>query len=132
MFHFLSPYKLGHKILFGLYLHAMADKTTEDVEVIDDWEEEDDEVEAKVVSSPITLPFFFLDYVLVNFFCSILQLGDGGDGGGIVLGGVAWGERVLSIASQVLNEYKQDLELFAFRTSPRGYIYIRLDKPSHE
>lgn len=81
-------------------------KTTEDVEVIDDWEEEDDEVEAK--------------------------LGDGGDGGGIVLGGVAWGERVLSIASQVLNEYKQDLELFAFRTSPRGYIYIRLDKPSHE
>ncbi|KAF8096339.1 hypothetical protein N665_0312s0026 [Sinapis alba] len=81
-------------------------KTTEDVEVIDDWEEEEEEVEAK--------------------------LGDGGDGGGIVLGGVPWGERVLSIASQVLKEYEQDLQLFAFKTSPRGYIYIRLDKPSHE
>ncbi|KAL0731382.1 hypothetical protein Bca4012_027476 [Brassica carinata] len=81
-------------------------KTTEDVEVIDDWEEEEYEVEPK--------------------------LGDGGDGGGVVLGGVPWGERVLSIASQVLKEYEQDLQLFAFRTSPRGYIYIRLDKPSHE
>ncbi|KAJ0242811.1 Uncharacterized protein family UPF0090 [Hirschfeldia incana] len=81
-------------------------KTTEDVEVIDDWEEEEYDVEAK--------------------------LGDGGDGGGVVLRGVPWGEKVLSIASQVLNECKQDLQLFAFRTSPRGYIYIRLDKPSHE
>lgn len=74
MFHFLSPYKLGYKILFGLYLHALADKTTEDVEVIDDWEEEDDEVEAKVVSSDTTLPFFFLDYVLVNFFVLFYSL----------------------------------------------------------
>ncbi|KAF2560216.1 hypothetical protein F2Q70_00015723 [Brassica cretica] len=30
--------------------HPLADKTTEDVEVIDDWEEEEYEVEAKVVS----------------------------------------------------------------------------------
>ncbi|RID74755.1 hypothetical protein BRARA_B01841 [Brassica rapa] len=81
-------------------------KTTEDVEVIDDWEEEEYEVEAK--------------------------LGDGGDGGGVVLRGVPWGESVLSIASQVLKESEKDLQLFAFRTSPRGYIYIRLDKPSHE
>ncbi|KAL0682938.1 hypothetical protein Bca4012_049786 [Brassica carinata] len=81
-------------------------KTTEDVEVIDDWEEEEYEVEAK--------------------------LGDGGDGGGVVLRGVPWGERVLSIASQVLKESEKDLQLFAFRTSPRGYVYIRLDKPSHE
>ncbi|KAF3541370.1 hypothetical protein F2Q69_00020296 [Brassica cretica] len=77
-----------------------------DVEVIDDWEEEEYEVEAK--------------------------LGDGGDGGGVVLRGVPWGERVLSIASQVLKESEKDLQLFAFRTSPRGYVYIRLDKPSHE
>ncbi|CAH8327121.1 unnamed protein product [Eruca vesicaria subsp. sativa] len=81
-------------------------KTTEDVEVIDDWEEEDEDVEPK--------------------------LGDGGDGGGIVLRGVSWGERALSIASEVLMQSEQDLQLFAFKTSPRGYIYIRLDKPSHE
>ncbi|CAN6843995.1 unnamed protein product [Brassica oleracea var. botrytis] len=75
--------------------------------------------------------YLIADYVLVNF-CSILQLGDGGDGGGVVLRGVPWGERVLSIASQVLKESEKDLQLFAFRTSPRGYVYIRLDKPSHE
>ncbi|AEE34894.1 unnamed protein product [Arabidopsis thaliana] len=82
-------------------------KATDDVEVIEDWEEDEDEdVES--------------------------QLGDGGDGGGIVLKGVAWGERVLSIAAQVLKQSEKDLELFAFKTSPRGYIYVRLDKLSTE
>jgi hypothetical protein len=85
----------------------LADKATDDVEVIEDWEEDEDEdVES--------------------------QLGDGGDGGGIVLKGVAWGERVLSIAAQVLKQSEKDLELFAFKTSPRGYIYVRLDKLSTE
>ncbi|XP_010511944.2 PREDICTED: uncharacterized protein LOC104787976 [Camelina sativa] len=82
-------------------------KTTDDVEVIEDWEEEEEEgVES--------------------------QLGDGGDGGGVVLRGVPWGERVLSIAAEVLKQSDKDLELFAFKTSPRGYIYVRLDKLSNE
>ncbi|ESQ28330.1 hypothetical protein EUTSA_v10018935mg [Eutrema salsugineum] len=81
-------------------------KTTDDVEVVDDWEEEA-EVEPK--------------------------LGDGGDGGGVVLGGVPWGERALSIAAEVVKQSEEeDLQLFAFRTSPRGYIYVRLDKLSNE
>ncbi|XP_010415553.1 PREDICTED: uncharacterized protein LOC104701546 [Camelina sativa] len=82
-------------------------KTTDDVEVIEDWEEEEEEgVES--------------------------QLGDGGDGGGVVLRGVPWGERALSIAAEVLKQSEKDLELFAFKTSPRGYIYVRLDKLSNE
>ncbi|CAA7053639.1 unnamed protein product [Microthlaspi erraticum] len=81
-------------------------KTIDDVEVVEEWEDEE-EVEAK--------------------------LGDGGDGGGVVLGGVPWGDKVLSIASEVVNQSeKEDLQLFAFKTSPRGYIYVRLDKLSNE
>ncbi|CAE5963529.1 unnamed protein product [Arabidopsis arenosa] len=82
-------------------------KTTDDVEVIEDWEEEEDE---EVES----------------------YLGDGGDGGGIVLRDVPWGEKVLSIAAEVLKQSEEELELFAFKTSPRGYIYVRLDKLSNE
>ncbi|KAL1218487.1 hypothetical protein V5N11_001655 [Cardamine amara subsp. amara] len=81
-------------------------QTIDDVEAIDDWEEEDEEVEP--------------------------QLGDGGDGGGVVLRGVSWGEKALSIAAEVLKQFEEDLQLFAFRTSPRGYIYVRLDKLSNE
>lgn len=61
-----------------------------------------------------------------------MQLGDGGDGGGIVLQGVAWGERVLSIAREVLLQFADDMELYAFKTTDRGYIYVRLDKLSNE
>lgn len=76
-----------------------------EVEPIDLWEEED-EAEPKV--------------------------GDGGDGGGIVLENCPWGERVLSLAQSVLGRLGEDMELYAFKTSPRGYIYVRLDKLSHE
>ncbi|XP_010551377.1 PREDICTED: uncharacterized protein LOC104822006 isoform X2 [Tarenaya hassleriana] len=80
-------------------------ETTDDVEVIDEWEEEEE-------AEP--------------------QIGDGGDGGGVVLRGVPWGERALSIAVEVLKQFSSDVKLFAFRTSPRGYIYVRLDKLSNE
>ncbi|VVA94571.1 unnamed protein product [Arabis nemorensis] len=106
----IAPYSFPEKtrkcfILYNNhYLYAL-NKTADDVEVIDDWEEEE-EVEPR--------------------------LGDGGDGGGIVLGGVQWGEKALSIASQVVKQSEEDLQLFAFRTSPRGYIYVRLDKLSNE
>ena len=62
----------------------------------------------------------------------IEQYGDGGDGGGVVLNGVPWGERAHSIALEVLSQFGDDIELFAFETTPRGYVYVRLDKLSHE
>ncbi|GMH01796.1 hypothetical protein Nepgr_003635 [Nepenthes gracilis] len=73
--------------------------------VIDEWEEED-ELEP--------------------------QIGDGGDGGGIVLQNVPWGERALSIALEVLLQFGNDMKLYSFKTSPRGYVYVRLDKLSNE
>ncbi|XP_073135186.1 uncharacterized protein [Henckelia pumila] len=83
---------------------ALEDSSGE-VEPIDLWEEED-EAEPKV--------------------------GDGGDGGGVMLENCPWGERVLTIAHSVLEQLGEDMELYAFKTSPRGYIYVRLDKLSHE
>ncbi|CAN4124615.1 unnamed protein product [Withania somnifera] len=81
------------------------DETIEDVEPIDLWEEEE-EVEP--------------------------EIGDGGDGGGIVFQGCSWGDQALSIARDVLLQLGNDVELFAFKTSPHGYIYVRLDKLPNE
>ncbi|CAK7326221.1 unnamed protein product [Dovyalis caffra] len=58
------------------------------------------------------------------------KLGDGGDGGGVMLQGLPWGERALSIARQVLLPFGDDFKLFSFKTTPRGYVYVRLDKLS--
>ncbi|VFQ85447.1 unnamed protein product [Cuscuta campestris] len=79
--------------------------TSEDVEPIESWEEEE-EVEP--------------------------ELGDGGDGGGVVFQNCPWGEQALSIANEVLKEHTVDMELYAFKTSPKGYIYVRLDKHTNE
>lgn len=49
-----------------------------------------------------------------------------------MLQNVAWGEKVLSIAHEVLQQFGDDIKLYAFKTTPRGYIYIRLDQLSHE
>ncbi|CAI9096448.1 OLC1v1032601C2 [Oldenlandia corymbosa var. corymbosa] len=73
-----------------------------EIEPIDAWEEEDEEVESKI--------------------------GDGGDGGGVVFQNCRWGERALAIAHEVLLQFGDDLKLYAFKTSPQGYIYVRLDK----
>ncbi|KAH1031455.1 hypothetical protein J1N35_043629 [Gossypium stocksii] len=78
----------------------------DDGEFTDEWEEEDETVEPKV--------------------------GDGGDGGGVVLQGVPWGESALSIAHDALKLFCDDIKLYAFKTTPRGYIYVRLDKLSDE
>ncbi|XP_012464664.1 uncharacterized protein LOC105783638 [Gossypium raimondii] len=78
----------------------------DDGEFTDEWEEEDETVEPKV--------------------------GDGGDGGGVVLQGVPWGESALSIAHEALKLFSDDIKLYAFKTTPRGYIYVRLDKLSDE
>ncbi|CAI0390727.1 unnamed protein product [Linum tenue] len=84
-----------------------ADETANEGESDDGWEEEEEEAEPKV--------------------------GDGGSGGGIVFQGVPWGERTLAIAREVLAQFGvEDLELFSFKTTPRGYVYVRLDKMSNQ
>nr|XP_011463004.1 PREDICTED: uncharacterized protein LOC101306516 isoform X1 [Fragaria vesca subsp. vesca] len=60
------------------------------------------------------------------------MVGDGGDGGGVVFHGVPWGERALSIAREVLAQFFDDMKLFSFKTTPRGYVFVRLDKLSNE
>ncbi|KAK7309893.1 hypothetical protein RJT34_06990 [Clitoria ternatea] len=60
------------------------------------------------------------------------KIGDGGDGGGVALQNVPWGERALSIAEEVLMHFSNDIKLFAFKTTPRGYVYVRLDKLTHQ
>ncbi|KAI3502525.1 hypothetical protein L1887_30643 [Cichorium endivia] len=79
--------------------------SNDEVEPIDLWEEEDE-------AEP--------------------EIGDGGDGGGVVLQNCSWGEKVLSIAQEVLPQFGDDIEIFAFKTSPRGYIYVRLDRLCNE
>ncbi|XP_042490854.1 uncharacterized protein LOC122070709 [Macadamia integrifolia] len=81
------------------------DEMFEDGETTDGWEEEEDDVEP--------------------------EFGDGGDGGGVVLGDVPWGEKVLSIAREVVLNFS-DMDLYAFKVSPRGYIYVRMDKLSNK
>ncbi|XP_042052778.1 uncharacterized protein LOC121798026 isoform X1 [Salvia splendens] len=82
-----------------------SDESNGEVEPIDSWEEEDE-------AEP--------------------EVGDGGDGGGVVLNNCPWGEKALSIAQEVLREFSEEMQLYAFKTSPRGYIYVRLDKLSNE
>ncbi|XP_071696007.1 uncharacterized protein [Rutidosis leptorrhynchoides] len=79
--------------------------SNDEVEPIDLWEDEDE-------SEP--------------------EIGDGGDGGGVVLQNCPWGEKVLSIARDVLLQFGDNIEIFAFKTSPQGYIYVRLDRLCNE
>ncbi|KAJ4961264.1 hypothetical protein NE237_021174 [Protea cynaroides] len=80
------------------------DETLEGGETSDGWEEEEEDVEP--------------------------EIGDGRDGGGVVLGDVPWGEKVLSVAREVLLNFSE-MDLYAFKISPRGYLYVRLDKLSN-
>ncbi|CAD6226723.1 unnamed protein product [Miscanthus lutarioriparius] len=53
------------------------------------------------------------------------EIGDGG----VALRGVEWGERALVAAEEVLaDHFGDDVALFAFKVSPKGYVYVRLDK----
>lgn len=45
---------------------------------------------------------------------------------------VPWGEQALKIAHEVLSQFGDDVEIFAFKTTPRGYIYVRIDKLSNK
>ncbi|XP_022776731.1 putative tyrosine-protein kinase C03B1.5 [Durio zibethinus] len=55
-----------------------------------------------------------------------------GDGGGVVLHGVPWGESALYIAHGVLKLFNDDIKHYAFKTTPCGYLYVRLDKLSND
>jgi hypothetical protein len=59
----------------------------------------------------------------------VFQIGDGGNGGGVVLRDVKWGARALAAAEEVLAEhFGDDIAMFAFKVSPKGYVYVRLDR----
>ncbi|XP_021895318.1 LOW QUALITY PROTEIN: uncharacterized protein LOC110812782 [Carica papaya] len=81
--------------------------SNEEKETIEEWEEEDE-------AEP--------------------EIGDGGDGGGSCIAkGVPWGANgFCSIANEVLLQFGDDMKIYAFKATPRGYIYVRLDKLSNE
>ncbi|KAM3385964.1 hypothetical protein ACQJBY_009557 [Aegilops geniculata] len=57
------------------------------------------------------------------------EIGDGSNGGGVALRDVKWGARALAAAEEVLGEHLgDDIAMFAFKVSPKGYVYVRLDK----
>ncbi|KAH9708052.1 DUF150 domain-containing protein [Citrus sinensis] len=109
-----SPLALSHRFLSSSVTqnkdhyeeHPLQHEETEAGETTDDGWEEEDEAEP--------------------------QVGDGGDGGGVVFQGVPWGERALSIAHEVLLQFGDDIKLYAFKATPRGYVYVRLDKLSNK
>ncbi|KAK1381085.1 DUF150 domain-containing protein [Heracleum sosnowskyi] len=107
---FLSSTKIQNLLMILAFSYVIVqsgasaytkDEASEDIVPIDEWEEEDE-------AEP--------------------EIGDGGDGGGIVFQNCSWGARALSIAQEILPQFGDDIELFSFKTTPRGYIYVRLDK----
>ncbi|XP_017426566.2 uncharacterized protein LOC108335137 isoform X2 [Vigna angularis] len=105
----LPPFKSHLSSFSSTFLrsfsHHFPEETSDEGATTDGWEEED-ETEPKI--------------------------GDGGDGGGVALQNVPWGQRTLSIAEEVLMQFSEDIKLFAFKTTPRGYVYVRLDKLTDE
>ncbi|KAJ1696393.1 hypothetical protein LUZ63_004905 [Rhynchospora breviuscula] len=62
---------------------------------------------------------------------SNIVVGDGGDGGGISLGSTPWENEALSIAEELSeNSFDGDFRIYAFKTSPRMHIYLRIEKLS--
>ncbi|KAI4328567.1 hypothetical protein L6164_020909 [Bauhinia variegata] len=92
------------KSIVGRYESSLQRETSEEGET-DGWEEEEE-----------TEP----------------EIGDGGAGGGVLLQGLPWGQLALSIAEEVLTQFSDDMKLYAFKTTPRGYVYVRLDKLTNE
>lgn len=59
------------------------------------------------------------------------KAGDGGDGGGIALGSKQWEKEALSIAEELSEKsFDGDLKIYAFKTSPKLIVYIRIEKLS--
>ncbi|BBN03776.1 ribosome maturation factor RimP [Marchantia polymorpha subsp. ruderalis] len=60
------------------------------------------------------------------------KVGDGGDGGGVVLGETQWGSKALELAEEVVREMGTDFSIFAFKASTDGLVRVRLDKLSDQ
>lgn len=72
----------------------------------------------------------YVSNIIVTVFCC-LQPGDGGDGGGIILGDAEWAKSALHLAEEAIAEFNGDLSLFAFKAwKDPSRIHIRLDKLS--
>jgi len=75
--------------------------------------------------------FFWGVLFLSLIMCKCLQVGDGGEGGGVVLGDSSWGPKVLNLANDVLVLFNGDLAIFAFKVYEESdLIRLRLDKLS--
>ncbi|KAJ7531484.1 hypothetical protein O6H91_14G045500 [Diphasiastrum complanatum] len=60
-------------------------------------------------------------------------IGDGGDGGGFVLGGASWGDKALKIAEEILATSGGDLVIYAFKVRKEACeVLVRLDKLSNK
>lgn len=74
--------------------------------------------------------WYYVSNIIVTGFCC-LQPGDGGDGGGIILGDAAWAKSALHLAEEAIAEFNGDLSLFAFKAwKDPSRIHVRLDKLS--
>ncbi len=81
--------------------------------------------------SPLFLSPKESTYFRVSGSYSFGQVGDGEEGGGVVLGDSPWSQTVLDLATDVLAEFNGDLAIFAFKVfKESGVIRVRLDKLS--
>jgi hypothetical protein len=75
--------------------------------------------------------FFWGVLFLSLITCKCLQVGDGGEGGGVVFGDSSWGPKALHLANDVLALFNGDLAIFAFKVYEESdLIRLRLDKLS--
>ncbi|CAM6047770.1 unnamed protein product [Sphagnum compactum] len=71
------------------------------------------------------------DYFWEDDFEPEPEVGDGGEGGGVVFGDSSWGPKALNLANDVLALFNGDLAIFAFKANEESdLIRLRLDKLS--
>ncbi|KAF8714778.1 hypothetical protein HU200_027305 [Digitaria exilis] len=63
-------------------------------------------------------------------YAFILEVGDGGAGGGISLAGTWWDKEALALAEQVSASFDDDLKIYAFKTAANLTIRVRIEKMS--
>lgn len=71
------------------------------------------------------------DYFWEDDFEPEPEVGDGGEGGGVVFGDSSWGPKALNLANDVLALFKGGLAIFSFKVYEESdLIQLRLDKLS--
>ena len=60
----------------------------------------------------------------------ILEVGDGGAGGGVSLAGTWWGKEALALAEEVSASFDGDLKIYAFKATANLEIRVRIEKMS--